>query len=88
MNTLLIVNWIATIAVITYAVGLFTYLLKTRYDYIKLGRKEEFIRMYERTIRDIVEKVFGQSKLLKDKKMGLSSRFIFLWLLNGSIWCN
>lgn len=81
MNTLLIINWIATAAVVAYALGLFTYLLKTRYNYVQLGRKEEFnIKMSER-INDIVEKVFGQSKLLKDKKMGLVHVLFFYGFL-------
>ena len=81
MNTLLIINWIATAAVVAYALGLFTYLLKTRYNYVQLGRKEEFnIKMSDR-INDIVEKVFGQSKLLKDKKMGLIHVLFFYGFL-------
>ncbi|MER1957538.1 MAG: (Fe-S)-binding protein [Solibacillus sp.] len=81
MNTLLIINWIATAAVVAYALGLFTYLLKTRYNYVQLGRKEEFnIKMSDR-INDIVEKVFGQSKLLKDKKMGLVHVLFFYGFL-------
>ena len=63
MDVLLIVNWVLFGAVLLYALGLFAYLLKTRYDYLKLGRKEEFnLRISER-VADILEKVFGQSKL-------------------------
>lgn len=81
MNTFLIINWIAFIAVLAYALGLFAYLLKTRYAYVQLGRKEEFnIKMAQR-INDIVEKVFGQSKLLKDKKMGLVHVLFFYGFL-------
>ncbi|MEK4423995.1 (Fe-S)-binding protein [Solibacillus sp. FSL K6-1523] len=81
MNALLIVNWIAFGAVLLYALGLFVYLLKTRYDFIQLGRKEEFDQKLSARIGDIVEKVFGQSKLLKDKKMGLTHVFFFYGFL-------
>ena len=81
MSTLLIVNWVATIAVILYALGLFAYLLKTRYQFVQLGRKEEFDTKIGERIGDLVEKVFGQSKLLKDKKMGLIHVFFFYGFL-------
>ena len=81
MDTLLIVNWVATIAVILYALGLFAYLLKTRYQFIQLGRKESFDQKLNERISDLVEKVFGQSKLLKDKKMGLIHVFFFYGFL-------
>lgn len=81
MDTLLIVNWVATIAVILYALGLFAYLLKTRYQFIQLGRKEDFDARIGERVSDLVEKVFGQSKLLKDKKMGLIHVFFFYGFL-------
>ena len=81
MNTLLIINWIAFLLVLFYSLGLFAYLLKTRYNYIQLGRKEEFDQNLAKRIGDIVEKVFGQSKLLKDKKMGLVHVLFFYGFL-------
>ena len=81
MNTFLIINWIAFILVLLYALGLFAYLLKTRYEFIQLGRKEEFNQKISERISDIVEKVFGQSKLLKDKKMGLVHVLFFYGFL-------
>lgn len=81
VDTLLIVNWVATIAVILYALGLFAYLLKTRYQFIQLGRKESFDQKLNERISDLVEKVFGQSKLLKDKKMGLIHVLFFYGFL-------
>lgn len=70
MNTFLIVNWIFFIAVVAYGVGLFLYLLKTRYDYIKLGKKEEFQQSIKERLESILVNVFGQKKLLKDKNSG------------------
>ena len=71
MSTLLIVNWVAFVAVLLYALGLFAYLLKTRYNYIQLGRKEQVDAKIRERVEDLTEKVLGQSKLLKDKKMGV-----------------
>lgn len=39
MNGLLILNWIAFILVTAYAIYLFTYVVKTRYEFIKMGKK-------------------------------------------------
>ncbi|MDI7740923.1 (Fe-S)-binding protein [Lysinibacillus fusiformis] len=71
MNGLLIANWVLFAAVVLYSLGLFFYLVKTRYEFIQLGKKEEFELKLKERIGDLAEKVFGQSKLLKDKKMGL-----------------
>ncbi len=70
MNGLLWLNLIAATFVIAYAGWLFVYLLKTRYAFIKLGKKEEFDRKKDERIRTIMVNVFGQKKLLKDKKSG------------------
>ncbi|MFJ7970081.1 heterodisulfide reductase-related iron-sulfur binding cluster [Psychrobacillus sp. NPDC096389] len=70
MNPLLIANWVLFIAVTLYAIGLFAYLLKTRYAYIKLGKKVEFEDNVKERLHKIWVYVFGQKKLLKDKKSG------------------
>ncbi|MEC1154468.1 heterodisulfide reductase-related iron-sulfur binding cluster [Cytobacillus horneckiae] len=70
MNTLLWINLIATILVIAYAASLFVYLIKTRYGYIKLGKKTEFDNNVKERLNKIWVNVFGQKKLLKDKKSG------------------
>lgn len=67
--------------VLLYALGLFAYLLKTRYDYIQLGRKEQFDARIKERVQDLIEKVLGQSKLLKDKKMGLVHVLFFYGFL-------
>ncbi|NCU16327.1 (Fe-S)-binding protein [Pallidibacillus pasinlerensis] len=69
-QSLLVVNWIATISVIAYAAYLFAYLIKTRVSYIKLGKKEVFDQNLKERFRNILIFVFGQKKLLKDKKSG------------------
>ncbi|NYF23463.1 (Fe-S)-binding protein [Sporosarcina sp. JAI121] len=70
MGPLLIANWILFFAVVAYALALFTYLIKTRIQFIKLGKKEEFDNNVSERLRKIWVYVFGQKKLLKDKKSG------------------
>jgi len=69
-TTLLIMNAVATLIVIAYAVSLFVYVVKTRIAYIKLGKKEEFDKNFKERFEKIWVNVFGQKKLLKDKKSG------------------
>ncbi|MCM3586840.1 (Fe-S)-binding protein [Mesobacillus maritimus] len=70
MNGLLWVNLIATILVIAYAASLFLYVVKTRIEYIKLGKKSEFNDHVKERWDRIWVMVFGQKKLMKDKKSG------------------
>ncbi|ANU14055.1 Fe-S oxidoreductase [Planococcus halocryophilus Or1] len=70
MEPLLIANWILFIAVTAYAFYLFIYLLKSRYDFIQLGKKVEFEENFNERLRKVMVNVFGQKKLLKDKKSG------------------
>ncbi|MEH6889521.1 (Fe-S)-binding protein [Bacillus sp. JJ864] len=77
MNSLLIVNWLATIAVIAYAAYLFVYLIRTRITYIQLGKKIEFDRRFKERWDLIKGNVFGQKKLLKDKKSGIMHVMFF-----------
>lgn len=71
MEPLLIANWILFLVVVAYALALFTYLIKTRIQFIKLGRKEEFDHNVAERLKKIWVYVFGQKKLLKDKKSGI-----------------
>lgn len=70
MDAFLIVNWVLFLAVVAYALALFTYLIRTRIQFIKLGRKEEFDNNVSRRLKEVWVNVFGQKKLLKDKKSG------------------
>ncbi|MGD6856128.1 (Fe-S)-binding protein [Bacillus infantis] len=70
MNGLLWINLIAFLLVTAYAVSLFVYVVKTRIEYIKLGRKAEFDKNVKERLGKIWVNVFGQKKLLKDKKSG------------------
>ncbi|UTH13569.1 (Fe-S)-binding protein [Macrococcus equipercicus] len=63
-------NWLLFLAVTGYAVYLFIYLVRTRYQFIKLGKKHEFNAARDERIHKVLVNVFGQKKLLKDKKSG------------------
>ncbi|MCY8671349.1 4Fe-4S dicluster domain-containing protein [Bacillus haynesii] len=71
MNVLLWLNFIAFLGVTAYAVYLFVYLIRTRISYIRLGQKEDFDKRTKERLQKIWENVFGQKKLLKDKKSGI-----------------
>ncbi|MGG3469440.1 (Fe-S)-binding protein [Neobacillus pocheonensis] len=70
MNGLLWLNLIAFLAVTAYAISLFVYVVKTRIEFIKLGKKVEFDNNVKERLQKIWVNVFGQKKLLKDKKSG------------------
>ncbi|WP_416828052.1 (Fe-S)-binding protein [Ectobacillus polymachus] len=70
MNYLLLLNWALFIAITAYGLYLFIYLVRTRYAFIKLGRKVEFDNKMKERWERVKTNVFGQKKLLKDKKSG------------------
>ncbi|RST77043.1 4Fe-4S dicluster domain-containing protein [Siminovitchia acidinfaciens] len=71
MQALLLLNWIAFLLVTAYGVSLFVYVVKTRIKFIKLGNKAEFDNDVKARLKNIWTFVFGQKKLLKDKKSGI-----------------
>ncbi|MGC4377304.1 4Fe-4S dicluster domain-containing protein [Fictibacillus sp. Mic-4] len=70
MNGLQMLNWILFLLVTVYAIYLFAYVVKTRYTFIKMGKKVEFDHTVKERIKAVLINVFGQKKLLKDKKSG------------------
>ncbi|MBP2242531.1 Fe-S oxidoreductase [Cytobacillus eiseniae] len=70
MNGLLWINLIAFLLVTAYAISLFVYVVKTRIEYMKLGKKVEFDNNVKERLNKIWVNVFGQKKLMKDKKSG------------------
>ncbi|MUK89617.1 4Fe-4S dicluster domain-containing protein [Ornithinibacillus sp. L9] len=70
MDNLLVINAVAFVAITVYALYLFAKVVATRVAYIKLGKKSEFDKDIKERINRIITIVFGQSKLLKDKKSG------------------
>ncbi|MEH6943746.1 (Fe-S)-binding protein [Bacillus sp. JJ722] len=77
MEGLLWVNLIAFLLIVAYAISLFVYLIKTRIKYIKLGKKLEFDNRVKERLQLVWENVFGQKKLLKDKKSGIMHVMFF-----------
>lgn len=77
MDTFLLINWLAFIAITSYALYLFAKVIATRVSYIRLGKKIEFEWALKERIRRVVTIVFGQSKLLKDKKSGIIHVMMF-----------
>ncbi|MGY3718537.1 heterodisulfide reductase-related iron-sulfur binding cluster [Sutcliffiella cohnii] len=78
---LLIANWILFIVVTAYAVSLFVYVVRTRIEYIKLGKKVEFDAKVKERWEKLLVNVFGQKKLLKDKKSGIMHIMFFYGFL-------
>src|SRR5690625_752302 len=77
MDTFLMVNLLAFIAVTAYGIFLFAKVVSTRVAYIKLGKKSEFDLALKDRLKDILVIVFGQSKLLKVKKSGIIHVMMF-----------
>ncbi|MFJ3388200.1 (Fe-S)-binding protein [Lysinibacillus sp. NPDC086135] len=81
MSPLVIANIVLTVVVVLYAVGLFFYLLKTRYKFVQLGKKIEFDESVKERISYLMVNVLGQNKLLKDPKSGLIHVMFFYGFL-------
>ncbi|WP_085994009.1 (Fe-S)-binding protein [Oceanobacillus senegalensis] len=81
MDTLLIINWVAFLAVTFYALYLFARVVATRVSYIRLGKKSEFDGEVGMRLKRVGKIVFGQSKLLKDKKSGTIHVMMFYGFL-------
>ncbi|MBM7551801.1 heterodisulfide reductase-related iron-sulfur binding cluster [Thalassobacillus pellis] len=81
MNALLLLNWILFLAVTIYGLYLFVRVVQTRIAYIKLGRKFEFDGEIKERLKHIAVNVFGQKKLLKDKKSGIIHVMMFYGFL-------
>ncbi|PYZ91584.1 hypothetical protein CR194_18285, partial [Salipaludibacillus keqinensis] len=77
----IVINWIMFILVTGYALYLFASLVKTRMEYIKLGKKPEFILSMKERKEAMMTMVFGQKKLLKDKKSGIIHVMFFYGFL-------
>lgn len=72
-----VINWIAFLLIAAYAVYLFAHVVYSRYLFIKLGRKPTFDKKLNERLRELWVNVFGQRKLLKDKKSGIMHVVMF-----------
>ncbi|MGP4059197.1 heterodisulfide reductase-related iron-sulfur binding cluster [Halobacillus litoralis] len=77
MNPLLVANWILFLGVTVYGLYLFVRVVQTRVAYIKMGKKFEYDKQLKRRLQKIWIYVFGQKKLLKDKKSGIIHVMMF-----------
>ena len=66
----MVIHLMAFLLIMAYAFYLFASLVKTRYEYIKLGKKAEFNHSMKERWTAVLVNVFGQKKLMKDKKSG------------------
>ncbi|GAE27162.1 Fe-S oxidoreductase [Halalkalibacter wakoensis JCM 9140] len=81
MDVLEWINRILFLVITAYAVSLFIRLVKTRYEYIKLGKKAEFNHAMNERLIAVWINVFGQKKLMKDKKSGFIHLLFFYGFL-------
>lgn len=66
------------IPVFTVAIAFLCYNLKKKFDYLKLGIKENRFDNIPGRIKNVLKLVFGQSKLLRDPAAGLV-HFLIFW---------
>jgi len=71
------INFVAFLAVTIYAVWIFYKVLQARITYIKMGKPVQLEKNRKARLKNIWKLVFGQKKLLKDKKSGLAHVGIF-----------
>ncbi|OLS38785.1 hypothetical protein BTR22_03795 [Alkalihalophilus pseudofirmus] len=81
MEALTWVNLAAFLLVTGYAVYLFATLVMTRVEYIMLGKKAEFDHSMKERLESVWVNVFGQKKLMKDKKSGIIHLMFFYGFL-------
>jgi len=72
-----IVNLLLFLAVTGYAFYLFGLAVYRRYSYLRLGQPYDFRRRHRERLRSFVGEVFGQRKLLKDRKSGIMHLVLF-----------
>lgn len=81
MSTFLLINLVVFIAVVLYGLYLFAKVVATRISFIRLGKKSEFDGEIKERLYKIWVMVFGQKKLLKDKKSGIIHVMLFYGFL-------
>jgi len=81
LNPLQVIQWAAFLLVSSYAIFLFVSVIRTRYAYIRLGQKVEFERNFRARFHNVWVNVFGQKKLLKDRKSGWIHVMLFYGFL-------
>ncbi len=77
METRSLVNLVAAILVTVYAIYLFVYVVKSRIDFIRLGKAARLDSSPKERIVSTFISVFGQKKLLRDRKSGIIHLALF-----------
>ncbi|WP_085505766.1 4Fe-4S dicluster domain-containing protein [Thalassobacillus devorans] len=77
MESFLVVNWILFLGTTIYGIYLFVRVVRTRIAYIRLGQKADYDSEIKNRLKLILVYVFGQKKLLKDKKSGIIHVMMF-----------
>ncbi|WP_124728540.1 (Fe-S)-binding protein [Staphylospora marina] len=77
MTWLSVLNLLAFLAVAGYAFYLFGRVVHSRWMYLKLGKPVELKIDWKRAMDEVWVNVFGQKKLLKDKKSGIMHAVMF-----------
>ncbi|MTT31810.1 4Fe-4S dicluster domain-containing protein [Terrilactibacillus sp. BCM23-1] len=72
-----LINFVLFLLITSYAVYLFASLVYSRVTYIKLGVKSNLQKDVKVRINEVLTNVFGQRKLLKDKKSGIMHVVMF-----------
>ncbi|SEB56407.1 Fe-S oxidoreductase [Paenibacillus sp. GP183] len=72
-----ILQFVLFLAVTGYGVYLFARVIYHRYLYIRLGKPVDMAKEIKARLREFFIQVFGQTKLLKDKKSGIMHILIF-----------
>jgi Fe-S oxidoreductase len=77
MTWLSILNLVAFLAVAGYAFYLFGNVVYSRWLYVKLGKPADLKIDWKKAMDEVWVNVFGQKKLLKDKKSGIMHAIMF-----------
>ncbi|MFC4077304.1 heterodisulfide reductase-related iron-sulfur binding cluster [Salinithrix halophila] len=77
MSVWQVINLILFLAAAGYGFYLFARVVYTRYTYIQLGKPADFSRDLNQQLNQVWVNVFGQKKLLKDKKSGIMHAVMF-----------
>ncbi|GAA5346670.1 (Fe-S)-binding protein [Planifilum fimeticola] len=77
MTLLEVINLIAFLTVAGYAVYLFAHVVYSRYTFIRLGKPANLKKDLQNRLNEVWVNVFGQRKLLKDKKSGIMHVVMF-----------
>jgi len=72
-----VINLIAFLLIAGYAVYLFAYVVYSRYTFIRLGKPANLKKDLKNRLNEVLVNVFGQRKLLKDKKSGIMHVVMF-----------